>query len=590
MPIYRAPIRDMQFLLHDVFDINHHLNAIPAFADFGVDLVDTILEEAAKLNENLLFPLNQSGDEEGCRIEQRQVLTPKGFKEAYATYCENGWPSLTADPNYGGQNAPHMLGCLMEEMLASSNLSFSLYPSLTNGVYRAIHTHASDTIKNKFLPNMVNGQWAGVMCLTEAHCGTDLGLLRTKALPNADGSYNITGTKIFITGGDQDLTENIIHLVLARTPDAPPGVKGISLFLIPKILVDENGKLTEKNGVECLSLEHKMGIKGSATCVMNYENATGYLIGELNKGMNAMFTVMNIERLAIGLQGLAQAEISYQNAAKYAKDRLQGRAATGAQYPEQNADPIIVHPDVRRMLLTMRTHNEAARALLVWLAQYIDRSHHLNDEYATNMVALFTPVIKTFFTDYGSEACNLGLQVLGGHGYIREWGMEQFVRDARIAQIYEGANGIQALDLMKRKIVMDKGATLKLFIEEIHDYTQQHSHVALEFLQHDLQRATQALHELTDWIIQNSASDPNLIGAASYAYTHLLGLISFGYMWYRMGFVALTRSADTPDPFYAVKLDCLNFFRQCIFPKVSSLIAIIRAGSEPTMGMENDEF
>ncbi|MCW8891639.1 MAG: acyl-CoA dehydrogenase family protein, partial [Sedimenticola sp.] len=438
MPSYKAPIRDLQFVFHELHQADETLSSLPGFDEVSPDLVDAILEEGAKVCEEVIQPINQSGDLEGCQFDNGIVTTPTGFKAAYQTYIEGGWPSLAADPELGGQGLPETISFMLEEMLCSANVSFSLYPGLTRGAINSINAHATDALKAQYLPKMVEGTWSGTMCLTEPHCGTDLGLVRTKAVPKDDDSYAISGTKIFITGGDQDLTENIIHLVLARLPDAPEGVRGISLFLVPKFMPDTNNEPGESNGVTCGSIEHKMGIKASATCVMNFDDAIGYLVGPANKGLACMFTMMNSERLAIGMQGLGLGETAYQNAVEYAKERLQSRSATGTKAPEKPADPLLVHPDIRRMLLTTRAYNEGCRALAVWTAMNIDLSHKHPEaekrEEADDYVALITPIIKAFFSDYGYETTTLCQQVLGGHGYIQEWGMEQYVRDARIAQ------------------------------------------------------------------------------------------------------------------------------------------------------------
>src|SRR5690554_2168577 len=468
MADYQAPLRDMRFVLNEVFDVANLWSELPGLAEvIDGETAMAVLEEAGKVIAGSIAPLNRSGDEEGCSWNDGVVKTPAGFVEAYQAYAQGGWVGVGGDPQYGGMGMPKVIGAQVEEMVNSANLSFGLYPMLTAGACLALNSHASEELKQKYLPNMYAGVWAGSMCLTEPHAGTDLGLIRTKAEPQADGSYKVTGTKIFITGGEHDLTENIIHLVLAKLPDAPAGSKGISLFLVPKFLVNEDGSLGERNAVSCGSIEHKMGIKASATCVMNFDGARGYLIGELNKGLNAMFTMMNYERLSIGIQGIGCAEASFQNAVAYACDRLQGRAASGPVSADRAADPIIVHPDVRRMLLTMKAMTEGGRAFACFVGQQLDLARHAEDaderRDAEALVALLTPVAKAFFTDSGLESCVLGQQVLGGHGYIREWGQEQLVRDVRIAQIYEGTNGIQALDLLRRKVVADGGAGLRRF-------------------------------------------------------------------------------------------------------------------------------
>lgn len=595
MPSYKAPVKDMKFVIHDMWGLEENLTGIDRFADFTIDVVDATLEEAAKLNETLLAPLNQSGDQQGCCFKDGVVTTPEGFKQAYQTYCEAGWSSVTGDPDFGGQGCPEMLNALLLEMQSSSNVSFSLYPGLTQGVCHAINTHASEALKARFLPNMVAGTWTGVMCLTESHAGTDLGLLRTKAVPSeVEGEYKISGTKIFITAGEHDLAENIVHLVLARLPDAPQGVKGISLFLVPKFLVDEQGTLGERNAVSCGAIEHKMGIKASATCVMNYDGAVGYLVGEAHKGLNAMFTVMNTERLAIGLQGLGLGEIAYQNAVQYAKERLQGRAPSGALYPNQPADPLLVHPDIRRMLLTIRAYNEGARALAVWVARQIDyASHHpepITRKEAAAMVALFTPVVKAFITDYGFEACNLALQVFGGHGYVQEWGMEQFVRDARIAQIYEGANGIQALDLVRRKVLGDKAQTLNQFIEEVNACIAAcNKNEGFDFYCKHVTQAIVTLEKARDYILLHADADPALAGASSTPFLRLFALVALSYMWLKAAAV-VSESASPDRDFLEAKGQTAAFYMTQLLPQIDSLLKFITAGSGALMAMPTAAF
>ena len=472
MQTYKAPLRDMRFVLHELND-SASLTSLRGMEDVSPELMDSILEEAAKLAEEVLLPINASGDEVGCVLENGVVRTPAGYKEAYQQYREGGWPAMAADPRYGGQGLPQSLNKLVEEMVCSSNLAFSLYPGLTHGAYEAIASHATDVLKDAYLPKMVDGTWAGTMCLTEAHCGTDLGMLRTKAVPQDDGSFRVSGSKIFISAGEHDLTENIIHLVLARLPDAPKGTRGISLFLVPKFLPTGDGRPGARNGVVCTALEHKMGIKGSATCQLTFEDATGWLVGEPNKGLACMFTMMNSERLSVGIQGLGAAETSYQSAVAYARDRIQGRSLSGVKAADKAADPIIVHPDVRRMLLTIRAYTEGCRALGGWVARELDVMERSNEpdsrKRAEDFTALMTPVVKALFTDLGFESTNIGMQVYGGHGYIRDHGMEQLVRDARISMIYEGTNGIQALDLVGRKLPQGAGRMLRTFFHPVND-------------------------------------------------------------------------------------------------------------------------
>jgi len=592
MAEYKAPLRDMQFILNDVFNAPALWASMPGTEEASDDLAAAILEEGAKICENVLAPINRQGDEEGCQWQEGIVTTPSGFSTAYNTFAESGWAGLGGEPNYGGQGMPKMLTVMFEEMLYAANSSFALYPALTTGACLAINAHASDTLKALFLPKMYEGTWSGSMCLTEAHSGTDLGIIRTRAVPQDDGSYAVTGTKIFITGGDHDLTENIIHLVLAKLPDAPAGPRGISLFLVPKVKVDAEGNLGDSNQVSCGSIEHKMGIKGSSTCVMNFDGSQGYLVGDLNKGLAAMFTMMNYERLTIGLQGIGLADVSYQNALAYAKDRLQSRAPTGATHPDQIADPILVHPDVRRMLLTQKAYTEGCRAFAAFVGMKLDIAKHHSDDVvkssASNMVALLTPIAKAYFTDRGFENCVLGQQVYGGHGYIREWGMEQFVRDARIAQIYEGTNGIQALDLIGRKVSANQGVWVKDFGAEIADYIiQMPQDAALAPFVTALNAANDLLQDTTDFVTTHSGEDKNFIGAASVDYLNLFGLVAMTFMWTRMAAAALPQ-AD--DPFCSGKLKTAHFFIQKLLPEAYAYQAKVKAGASTLMALSDDEF
>lgn len=595
MPSYKAPLREMQFIMHELCNIEQHCQNLPYFAEVDHEIFEPILEEAARLNENVLQPLNQIGDREGVTFNNGEVTTPTGFKEAYQQFIAGGWMSLSADPNYGGQGLPKLLQVLLDEMQASSNVSFSLYTVLTQGAYHAIHKHATEALKQTYLPHLISGTWSGTMCLTEPHCGTDLGLIRTKAEPQADGNYKISGTKIFITSGEHDLTDNIIHTVLARLPDAPPGIKGISLFLVPKFLVNNDGSLGARNTVSCGSIEHKMGIRASATCVMNFDGAEGYLIGEKHQGMKAMFSMMNLERLNIGLEGIGLAEVAYQNALIYAKERLQGRAANGAQSPDKPADPIIVHPDVRRMLLTIKAYNEGARALSCWIALQVDLSRHHPDatkqQQADDLVALLTPVIKAFFTDYGFDACNLALQVLGGHGYIKEWGMEQFVRDARIAQIYEGTNGVQALDLIKRKLVANEGAYVHQFCDLITAFIAENkANTQLQEFAEPLTAAIKNLLAVSDWIIQANQRNSDEGGAASTDYLKMLGLVAFGFMWLQMLTVATNKLNSAEHDYYQNKIHTGRFFFQRLLPQIDALVKTIQSGSSVLMDLPISGF
>ena len=595
MATYQAPLRDMQFVLHELLGAEREFAVLPGFEDATRDLIDPILEEAAKLCENVMFPLNRVGDQEGCTFEDGEVRTPTGFRDAYRAYVEGGWGGLTCNPDFGGQGLPHTLSVFVEEMLQSSNMALALYTGLTHGACIALDKHGSDDLRRRYLAKLVDGTWSGVMCLTESHCGTDLGLLRTRAESIGDGRYRVTGTKIFITGGDQDLSENIVHFVLARLPDAPRGVKGISMFLVPKFLANEDGSPGERNAVHCGSIEHKMGIRGASTCVMNYDGATGYLVGEPHRGMRAMFSMMNYERLMVGQQGLSLAEVAYQNAAAYARDRLQGRSLKGPSAPDLPADPIIVHPDVRRMLLTTRAYNEAARALLGWVSLQVDRSTHHPDptvrEAAADSVALFTPVVKAFFTDYGFESCNLCQQVFGGHGYISEWGMEQLVRDARISQIYEGANGIHALDLAGRKLPMNGGRAIHAYMEGVSDFVagRRGKSELAEFVQ-PLGAALARLQQATQWLNEAAQVNPDEVGAASYDYLRLLALVSFGRMWAESAEIALANQDGDNTGFYKAKLATARFFVRRLLPNTASLLATLTAGADSVMAMEAEAF
>lgn len=598
MTNYRAPQADMQFLLRDVFSMEKLFASMPGTVEVTDDLISAILQEAGRISEELLSPINQSGDAEGCHFENGIVTTPDGFKEAYSTYAAGGWSGLTGDVKYGGQGMPKVLCALIEEMIFGANSSFALYAILTTGATLTLSQHGSDHLKQTYLPKMYTGTWAGSMCLTEPHAGTDLGMLKTRADANADGSYNITGTKIFITAGEHDLTENIIHLVLAKRPDAPEGPRGISLFLVPKILVDAEGQLTgEKNNVACGSIEHKMGIKASATCVMNFDGARGYLVGELNQGLPNMFTMMNYERLSMGLQGNGLAESSYQLAAAYAKERVQGRAADGIMQPESQADPIIVHPDVRRMLLTMRANILAGRALSLYASSQLDKVKFHPDaserQRAEKLVALLVPVQKAYCTDRGFESCVLGQQTLGGHGYVVEWGLEQNVRDARIAQIYEGTNGVQALDLAGRKTVRCNGELLQVLFEDIDGFIAAHASPSAlgPFITH-MENAKKLLAEATATLLADAGSDPNAIGAASYAYMELMGLTLYSFMWLRMLAAAqLALNNGTGDgEYYDGLIKTGKFFYARLLPRAKALVSEIEAGPETLMALRAEQF
>ena len=592
MSDYKAPIRDMDFVLNEVFEVSNLWAELPALAEVvDIDTARAILEEAGKVTAGVIAPLNRSGDEEGCSWHEGAVKTPAGFPEAWRTYAEGGWVGVGGAPEFGGMGMPKVIGAQVEEMVNSANLSFALYPMLTAGACLAILNHASEELKAQYLPAMYEGRWAGSMCLTEPHAGTDLGIIRTKAEPQADGSYKVSGTKIFITGGEQDLSENIIHLVLAKLPDAPAGAKGISLFLVPKVMVDADGSLGAANAVSCGSIEHKMGIKASATCVMNFDGATGYLVGEVNKGLNAMFTMMNYERLGVGIQGLALGERSYQNAVEYARERIQSRAPTGAVARDKAADPIIVHPDVRRMLLTMKALNEGGRAFSSFVALQLDLAKYAEDaaerKRAEELVALLTPVAKAFLTDMGLETTIHGQQVFGGHGYIREWGQEQLIRDCRITQIYEGTNGIQSLDLMGRKVVASGGSFYNHLSEEINAFVAGADASLAEFTA-PLKAAVDNLDELTAWVLDKAQNNPNEIGAASVEYLHAFGYTVYAYLWARMAAVALARQGD--DDFYASKLGTARFYFARILPRIHSLSASVKAGSDSLYLLDAEQF
>ncbi|GIK79604.1 MAG: acyl-CoA dehydrogenase C-terminal domain-containing protein [Pseudorhodoplanes sp.] len=598
MPTYQAPVDEVTFILNDVLRIER-FNNLPGFAEATPDVVEAILVEAGKFCTEVLAPLNRTGDEEGCtRHEDGRVTTPKGFREAYRQMVDGGWLGLAAPAEFGGQGLPGTLTVAVNEFLASANLAFSMYPGLVQGAVAALLAHGSDAAKKVYLPKLISGVWAGTMNLTEPHCGTDLGLLRTKAMPQPDGSYKITGTKIFISGGEQDLTENIIHLVLARIEGAPAGTKGISLFIVPKILPNADGSLGARNGVSCGSLEHKMGIKASATCVMNYDNATGFLIGEANRGLQAMFVMMNEARLAVGVQGLALSEVAYQNAVTYAKERRQGRALSGAKEPNQPADPIIVHPDVRRMLMTIKAFNEAARALALWTALKGDIAWRSPDEKerqaADDHMGLLTPVVKGVLTDIGFANTVMAQQVFGGHGYIAESGMEQFVRDARIPMIYEGANGIQALDLVGRKLPKDGGRALQTFFAEVQGFINEHkADEAMKPYVGPLNTALSHLQQATMWFMQNALAKPDHAGAGANDYMHLFGLVALGYMWCCIVKAArekLKAGANGATERMNGKLVTARFFMERMLPETATHLARIQAGADSMMALGAEGF
>lgn len=596
MPQYKAPVRDFQFLLYELLNILDE-KEIENYQNLDQDLVDALLHEGGRICEEVLFPINQSGDQEGVSFDKGKVTLPKGFKEAYDTYIQSGWTGVTGDPDFGGQGLPEVVSMPMIEMVCSSNLSFGMTPGLSHGAYNAIAMHGEEKLKKLYLPRLIDGTWSGVMCLTEPQCGTDLGLIRTKAEPTKQKSYKITGSKIFISSGEQDLTENIIHLVLAKLPDAPPGVKGISLFLVPKIKVNADGKLGAANKVSCGSIEHKMGIHASPTCVMNYDGAEGFLVGEPHKGLRAMFTMMNEARLYVGMQGLGLSEVSYQNAAAYAQERLQGRALKGAIYPAKEADPLIVHPDIRRMLLTMRSFNEGARALSLYTAQQIDISKHHPDqkkrEQADDFVQISTPIIKAYFTDMGFESTNLGMQIFGGHGYIQEWGMEQYVRDARIAQIYEGANGIQALDLVGRKLPKSTGRYLRSFFHQATEFVDTHrDNPNMAPFTKALHKALGSAQQASLWVAANGMGNPDEAACASVEYLRIMALAMMAFMWARMAETAQRKLAEKTEDecFYEAKINTAKFFMDKLLPYHYGLLASIVSGAKSTMGFHQEAF
>jgi len=598
MPVYKAPVDDVLFLLNDVFHIERHAN-LPGFADASPDLVGAILGEAARFCEEVLTPLNRVGDKEGCRRnDDGSVTTPTGFREAFRRLVEGGWIGISVPSEHGGQGLPSALTQTVNEFLASANMAFAMYPGLTQGAIAALIVHGTTELQKLYLPKMVAGTWSGTMNLTEPQCGTDLGLIRTKAVKQDDGSYRITGSKIFISAGEHDLAENIIHLVLARVEGAPEGTKGLSLFVVPKIMPNADGSLGVHNGVVCGSIEEKMGIHGNSTCVMNYDGATGWLMAEENHGLSAMFTMMNEARLGVGVQGLALSEVAYQNAVAYAKERLQGRALTGAKAKDKPADPIIVHPDVRRALLSIRAFNEAARALVMWTALKSDVVHRSIDakerQVADDHMGLLTPVIKGVLTDRGFANTVVAQQVFGGHGYIREPGMEQFVRDARIAMIYEGANGIQALDLVGRKLAKDGGRAFTAFFSEVQTYVKERADdVALGPFIDPLERALGHLQQATMWFAQNAFGKPDNAGAGATDYMHLFGLVALGYMWARMAEAAKTKlasGANGAGDRMNAKLVIGRFFAERMLPETSIHLARIQAGAASTMDLPAAEL
>ncbi len=591
MPSYNPPLRDMQFVMHEVLNVTEELKQIPRHADIDVDTINAVLEEGGKFAAEVAFPLNISGDAEGCVLDKttHEVKTPKGFKQAYAQYIEGGWPALSCDPEYGGQGLPFVLNQCFYEMLNSANQAWTMYPGLSHGAYECLHAHGTEEQKKLYLPKLVSGEWTGTMCLTEPHCGTDLGLLRTKAEPQADGSYKLNGAKIFISAGEHDMAENIVHLVLARLPDAPQGSKGISLFVVPKYKVKADGAMGERNGIHCGGLEHKMGIHANSTCQMILEDAVGTLVGQPNKGLQAMFVMMNAARLGVGNQSLGLTEVAYQNALAYAKDRIQMRSLSGVKAKDKPADPIIVHPDVRKMLLTAKAYAEGGRALACFCANLLDKEFYHPDEKvrkdSAEMLALLTPIIKAFLTDNGFQSAVMCQQVFGGHGYIKEWGMEQFVRDARINMIYEGTNTVQSLDLLGRKILGNNGATLKKFGKLVGALVEEEgvNEKMAEFI-NPLAYLGDQMTKFTTEIGFKGFQNPDEVGAAAVDYLRVAGHLVFGYFFARMASVALKKIAEgNTDPFYQAKLQTSRFYFAKLFPETATLMRTARAGSKVLM-------
>ncbi|WP_396271048.1 acyl-CoA dehydrogenase C-terminal domain-containing protein [Ideonella sp.] len=596
MAQYNPPLRDLQFVLHELLDVSSEFKQMPSHADIDADTINAVLEEGGKFAAEVLFPLNISGDAEGCKLDKvtHEVTPPTGFKEAYAKYVEGGWPALSCDPEYGGQGLPHTVNQCFYEMLNSANQAWTMYPGLSHGAYECLHAHGTEEQKRLYLTKLVSGEWTGTMCLTEPHCGTDLGMLRTKAEPQADGTYKITGQKIFISAGEHTLAENIVHLVLARLPDAPAGSKGISLFIVPKFHINADGSVGERNAIHCGALEHKMGIHGNSTCQMILDGAVGTLVGQPHKGLAAMFVMMNAARLGVGNQSLGLTEVAYQNAVAYAKDRMQMRSLTGPKSPDKPADSIIVHPDVRKMLLTARAFAEGGRALAVYTVVQLDKELSHPDEdvrkEAADEVALLTPIIKAFITDNGWLATSHCMQVYGGHGYIHEWGMEQYVRDARINMIYEGTNTVQSLDLLGRKILGDNGKKLKAFGKKIAEFVEE------EGVREDMQEFINPLADLGDKVTKlttelgmKAFGNADEVGGASVDYLRVVGHLTFAYLFARMAKIALDKQ-NSGDPFYTAKLHTIRFYFAKLLPETASLIRTARAGVAPLMAMDEALF
>ena len=591
MPSYAAPVKDAQYILHDVLKVSEL--SIPGYDELDRDFTNAILEEAGKLTDQLLTPLNATGDKEGCRLENGVVYTPKGFKEAFETVKEGGWTGLDMPEEFGGQNMPAVLGSAVGEFFSGANQAFTMYQGLTHGAASAILAHGSDEQKATYLPNMVSCHWTGTMNLTEPHCGTDLGLMRTKAEPQDDGSYKISGQKIFISAGEHDMAENIIHLVLAKIPGGPEGIKGVSLFIVPKFHVNEDGSLGARNGVSVGNIEEKMGIHGNSTCVMNYDEATGYLLGDMHKGMRAMFTMMNEARLGVAMQGMAQSEAAYQNALIYAKDRLQGRDVTGTKNPDGPADPLIVHPDIRRSLMDQKSFNEGARAFCLWGAKLLDESHRGGDKDADGLLSLLTPVLKGFLTDQGYDMTVLAQQIYGGHGYIEEWGMSQFTRDARITMIYEGANGVQALDLVGRKLAQDGGKHVMAFFDLVKTFCKEQSDdAAMADFVEPLKTASKHLQAAGMYFMQNGMKNPNHALSGSYDFMHLFGHVCLGLMWAKMARASLDALAagDSDTAFHETKLATGRYYMARRLPATAMHLARIESGADPVMALDAEAF
>lgn len=597
MPTYQAPTRDTRFVVNELLNLSSFGN-LPGFESATPDMIETVINEAGKFCAEVLAPLNQVGDAQGCiRHDDGSVTTPEGFKQAFDQYVESGWGTIASPEEFGGQGMPHVLGFVIEEFMATSNMAFAMYPGLTTGATAALIAAGTPEQKEMYVPKMIAGEWLGTMNLTEPHCGTDLGLIRTKAEPNNDGSYAISGTKIFISAGEHDLTDNIIHLVLAKTPGAPDSSKGISLFVVPKFIVNADGSLGDRNAVSCGSIEHKMGINGNATCVLNYDGAKGWMVGEENKGLAAMFVMMNAARLGVGIQGLAQAEVSYQNGVTYALDRRQGRALTGKAEPEAKADPIFVHPDVRRMLMDAKAFSEGMRALCLWGALQVDLTHkgetEQDRENADALIGLLTPVIKGYGTDKGFDIATNMQQIYGGHGYVKEWGMDQFVRDARIAMIYEGTNGVQAMDLCGRKLAQNNGAAIQAFFAMIdEEIARAKGDDALEAMAQKLEKALGEQKAATMWFMQNAMQNPNHLGAGAHHYMHIMGIVTLGYMWLKMAKVAQDALAGAPDDasFYENKLATARYFMDRFLPDAGALRRKLETGADSMMALDEDAF